>query len=134
MFPITMPPLRLARGHPARRNVEPQKQELPNAPKVQPQREVINIEFREKIRMLSQGMTNQFGQQRGARQEGANTLRIREFLSMNPPSFTDSSITDYLENLTEELKKMFEVMHFVDAERLELVAYQLKGISRTLFD
>ena len=53
---------------------------------------------------------------------------------MNPPSFTDSSITDYLENLTEELKKMFEVMHFVDAERLELVAYQLKGISRTLFD
>ena len=101
---------------------------------MQPQRGVINIEFREKIRMLSQGMTNQVVQQRGARQEGANTSRIREFLSMNPPSFTDSSITDYLENFTEELKKMFEVMHFVDAERLELVAYQLKGISRTLFD
>ena len=123
---------REVRVHQTRRNVE--EQELPNAPKVQPQREVINIEFREKIRMLSQGVINQVDQQGGAQQEGSNTSRIREFLSMNPQSFTDSSITDYLENFTEELKKMFEVMHFVDAERLELVAYQLKGISRTLFD
>ncbi|KAG5584723.1 hypothetical protein H5410_045157 [Solanum commersonii] len=66
-FQIIMPPRRAVKGHPARRNVE--KQGIPNAPKVQPQGEVTNAEFREAIRMLSQVVTNQVGQQRGARQE-----------------------------------------------------------------
>ena len=43
--------------------------------------------------MLSQEVTNQVGQQMGARQEGADTLRIHEFLRMNPESFTSSSTT-----------------------------------------
>ena len=34
----------------------------------------------------------------------------------------------------EEMKKVFEVMHVVDAESIELDAYQLKGIGRTWFD
>ncbi|KAG5582530.1 hypothetical protein H5410_053157 [Solanum commersonii] len=34
-FQIIMPPRRAARGHPARRNVKPQEQELPNAHEVQ---------------------------------------------------------------------------------------------------
>uniref|UniRef100_M1D8V3 Retrotransposon gag protein n=1 Tax=Solanum tuberosum TaxID=4113 RepID=M1D8V3_SOLTU len=55
--------------------------------------------------MLSQAVTNQVGQQRGARQEEADTSRIREFLRMNPPSFTDSSTTEDPENFIEELKK-----------------------------
>ena len=59
-----MPPLRAARGRPARRNVEAQEQELSNAPKVQPQGEVPNAEFHEAIRMLSQVVTNQVEQQR----------------------------------------------------------------------
>ncbi|XP_049373843.1 uncharacterized protein LOC125838859 [Solanum verrucosum] len=71
-----MPPRRAERGRPARRNIEPQNQELPNAPEVQPQKEVSKAEFREAIRMLSQVVTNQAGQQRGDRQEGTDTSRI----------------------------------------------------------
>ncbi|XP_049413164.1 uncharacterized protein LOC125876092 [Solanum stenotomum] len=52
-----MPPRRAVRGRPAMRNVE--EQELPNAPEVQSQGEVTNVEFRETIRMLSQAVTNQ---------------------------------------------------------------------------
>ncbi|XP_049356323.1 uncharacterized protein LOC125820943 [Solanum verrucosum] len=55
--------------------------------------------------MLSQVVTNQAGQQKGARQEEADTSRIREFLRMNPPSFTGSSTTEDPVNFIEELKK-----------------------------
>ena len=44
-----MPPRIAPRGRLARRNVEPQEQEFPNAPEVQPQWEVTNSEFRETI-------------------------------------------------------------------------------------
>ncbi|WMV08768.1 hypothetical protein MTR67_002153 [Solanum verrucosum] len=78
-------------------------------------------------------MTNQPGQ-RENRQEENDTSRIREFLRMNPPSFTGSSTTKDLENFIEELQKVFEIMHIVDAERVELPAYQLKNVVRTWFD
>ncbi|KAK4737891.1 hypothetical protein R3W88_001588 [Solanum pinnatisectum] len=55
--------------------------------------------------MLSQAVTNQVRQKSGARQEGAGTSRIREFLRMNPPSFTSSSTTEDPETFIEELKK-----------------------------
>ena len=81
-----------------------EEQELPNAPKVQTQGKVTNVEFCEAIRMLSEVLTDQVGQQKGARQEEAETLRIREFLRMNPQSFTRSSTTKNLEKIlrTEE--------------------------------
>ena len=53
---------------------------------------------------------------------------------MNPPSFTGSSNTENPENFMEELKKVFDVMHVIDAERVELAAYQLKNVSRNWFD
>lgn len=34
----------------------------------------------------------------------------------------------------EELQKVFKVIHVVDAKRVELAAYQLKGVSRIWFD
>ena len=53
---------------------------------------------------------------------------------MKPPSFTESSIVEDPENFVEEFKKVFEVIHVVNTERVELVAYQLKGVTRTFFD
>ncbi|XP_015164177.1 uncharacterized protein [Solanum tuberosum] len=128
-----MPPRRAVRCHPARRNVKPQELGVPTAPNVQPQGEVTNAEFR-KAKMLSQAVTNQVGQQRGARQVEADTSRIRDFLRMNPPSFIGSSTTEDPENFIEELKKVFDVMHVVNIERVELAAYQLKNVARTWFD
>uniref|UniRef100_M1DFL9 Retrotransposon protein n=1 Tax=Solanum tuberosum TaxID=4113 RepID=M1DFL9_SOLTU len=37
-------------------------------------------------------------------------------------------------NFIEELKKIFDVMHVADTERVELAAYQLKDVARTWFD
>ena len=64
----------------------------------QPKGYVTNYKFRESIRMLSQVVTNQVGQQRGVRQESAETSGIHEFLRINPPSFTGSSTSDNPEN------------------------------------
>ncbi|WMV19044.1 hypothetical protein MTR67_012429 [Solanum verrucosum] len=69
-----------------------------------------------------------------ARHEGADTSRVREFLGMNPPSFMGSSTIEDPENFIEELKKIFDVMHVADTERVELAMYQLKDVARTWFD
>ena len=84
--------------------------------------------------MLSQVVTNQVKQQRGAPEKGAETLRIWEFLRMNPLSFTGSSTIEDIENFVEELKKVYDVMHIVGIERVELSAYQQKSVDRTLYD
>lgn len=55
-FQITIPPWREARGRPVRRNVE--KQGVSNAPEVQPQGEVTNVQFIEAIRMMSRATEN----------------------------------------------------------------------------
>ncbi|XP_015068870.1 uncharacterized protein LOC107013480 [Solanum pennellii] len=96
-----MPPRRAARYHPTRMNVAPQEHELPNVPKVQPQWVVTDAEFCETIRMLSKVLTNKVGQKKGA-----DTLRIRDFWRMNPPSFTSSSIINDPENFIDEPKKL----------------------------
>ncbi|WMV55638.1 hypothetical protein MTR67_049023, partial [Solanum verrucosum] len=82
-----MPPRRVGRGRLPRRYVV--EQELPYALGVQPQGEVSNAEFRETIMMLSQAVTNQIDQQRGARHEGADTSRIRMLrgLSQHPSQY-----------------------------------------------
>ena len=81
-------------------NVE--EQGVPNAPEVQPKEKLIfHVALREAIRMLSQVVANQVCQQRGAQQEGADTSRIREFLRMNPPSFTGSNSTEDQKKFTE---------------------------------
>ncbi|KAH0758077.1 hypothetical protein KY290_021570 [Solanum tuberosum] len=55
-------------------------------------------------------------------------------ISINPPSFTGSSVTENPENFIEELKRVFDVMHVAESERVELAAYQLKGVARIWFD
>ena len=84
--------------------------------------------------MLSQDVTNKVRQQRVPRKEGVDTSRIREFLRMKPSSFTVSITTEDMVHIVKDLKKVFEVIHVVNAERVELVAYQLKGVARTWFD
>ncbi|XP_049391585.1 uncharacterized protein LOC125856025 [Solanum stenotomum] len=54
--------------------------------------------------MLSQAVANQVGQNEN-RQEVADTSRIREFLRINPPRFTCSSVTKDPKNIVEKLQK-----------------------------
>ena len=51
----------------------------------------------------------------------------REFLRMNPPSFSGLNTPEDPKNFIEELKNVFEVMHVADTERVYIVSYQLKG-------
>jgi len=75
-------------------------------------------------------VTNQAGKQQGNRQDVADTSRIREFLRMNPPDFTGSSVTEDPKIFVEELHKVFEVMHVADAKCVELAAYKQKVVAR----
>lgn len=61
-------------------------------------------------------------------------MRIWQFLRMNPLSFTISSIMNDQENIIEELKKVFDVIHVVGVEGVQRVVYQLKNVAWTLFD
>ena len=116
-----MPLRRTVIGRSARISIE--EQELLDAPEVQPQGKFTNVEFKEAIRMLSQDVTNQVGQHKEARQEKVETLKFCEFLTMNSPRFIGSSTTTDLENYIEEINRVFDVIHVVAAERVELVAY-----------
>ncbi|XP_015068748.1 uncharacterized protein LOC107013323 [Solanum pennellii] len=101
-----MPPRRVVRGHPYRRNIE--EQGVSNALEVQAQGEVTNVEFREVIRILSQDVTSRVRQHIGAREEGTDNSSICEFLRMNPPSFTSSSTVEDAENFVDKLNKVKE--------------------------
>lgn len=79
-------------------------------------------------------MTNQVVQQRGARQEETDTLRILKFFKMNSPILTGSISIEDPNNIIEDLKKVFYVMLVAHVERVEIAAYQLSNVSRTLFD
>ncbi|XP_049399906.1 uncharacterized protein LOC125863994 [Solanum stenotomum] len=117
------------RGHPTRRNVEPQDYGVSNTLEVQPQGEVTNFEFQDVILIMSQVVVKQASEQKGDRRDVANTSRICELLRMNPPDFTSSSVTEDSENFVEELQKVFEVI-----ERVELYAYQLKGVAKVWYN
>ncbi|XP_015068749.1 uncharacterized protein LOC107013324 [Solanum pennellii] len=45
-----------------------------------------------------------------------------------------SSVTEDPNNFVDELRKVFEIMHIADTERVELIAYQMKGAARIWFD
>ena len=53
---------------------------------------------------------------------------------MYPACFNGSRTTEDHDNFYEELKKVFNVMHFGNAYRVELVDYKLKNVVRTWFD
>ena len=53
---------------------------------------------------------------------------------MNSPSFIRSRTTDDHENFMEDANKVFDVTYVADTKRVEIVAYRLMNVARTLFD
>lgn len=90
--------------------------------------EVTNIEFCEAIWILRKEVTNQVRQKRGSRQEEVDTYRILEFYIINPPCFSGSSNIGNPSNFVEKLKNVFNVMHVINIERVDLEAYQIKDV------
>lgn len=63
-------------------------------------------------------MTNQVGKQSESRKEVYDTSRIQKLLRMNPPYLTGSSTTEDPEKFMEDLKKVFDIMHFADTKQV----------------
>ena len=80
--------------------------------------------------MLICVVPNKVCKHRGDTQEETETSRNPEFLRMNRPSFAGLITTKKPKNFIEELKKVFDVMHVADVERVELTPYQLKYMAR----
>lgn len=75
-------------------------------------------------------MANGVGQQRGVSQDVVDTSKINELMRVNPRVH----IIEDSENFVKDLQKVFEFMRVVDAEHVELVSYQLKGVARIWYD
>ncbi|KAG5631482.1 hypothetical protein H5410_003199 [Solanum commersonii] len=69
--------------------------------------------------MFSQVVAYQACQERVVRQDVADTSRIHEFLK-------DESLRIH--------RKVFEVMHVINVDKVDLAAYQVKGITRIWYD
>ncbi|WMV45714.1 hypothetical protein MTR67_039099 [Solanum verrucosum] len=75
----------------------------------------------------------------GQRQEGpvagissvdrAAGTRIRDFLNLDPPSFTGTNPNENPQDFIDQIQRTFEVMHVSGKEALELAAYRLKGVA-----
>ncbi|KAH0681196.1 hypothetical protein KY284_022281 [Solanum tuberosum] len=75
----------------------------------------------------------------GQRQEGpvagisgvdrAAGTRIRDFLNLDPPSFTGSDPNEDPQDFIDQIQRTFDVMHVSGKEALELAAYRLKGMA-----
>lgn len=68
-------------------------------------RDVTNNEFKNAIRMLTHGATNNVGQQRLGYDDVSNASRMCEFFRMNPAEFTGSNIMKDPKNFFEDLQK-----------------------------
>ncbi|KAG5571168.1 hypothetical protein H5410_060934 [Solanum commersonii] len=70
-------------------------------------------------------------------QELPNALEVQIQEEIKYADFCEairSSIIENTENFIEKLKRVFDVIHVAESERVELVAYQLKGVTRIWFD
>lgn len=75
----------------------------------------------------------------GQRQEGpvagaggaerAVGMRIRDFLNLDPPSFTGSDPKEDPQDFVNQIQRTLDVMHVGGTEAVELAVYRLKGVA-----
>ncbi|KAK4721390.1 hypothetical protein R3W88_011623 [Solanum pinnatisectum] len=56
-------------------------------------------------------------------------MRIRDFLNLDPPSFTGSDPNEDPQDFIDKIQHTLDVMHVSGKEALELSAYRLKGVA-----
>ncbi|XP_055818591.1 uncharacterized protein LOC129887498 [Solanum dulcamara] len=121
-----------ARGRPARYSEAPKVPSTPPAP-------TSEAKFRGAIAMLTQLMAARSGNQSSptlssSSQEPSAATRIRDFLRMNPPTFTGSKVDEDPQNFIDEMWKILKAMHATEIEGVELVSYQLKDVANIWYN
>ncbi|XP_047259479.1 uncharacterized protein LOC124892071, partial [Capsicum annuum] len=94
------------------------------------QRDISNAEFRQSIHMLTQLVANQAQQSEdvGSTPVISEATKVGHFMRMNPPKFTGTKVEENPQEFTDEMEKIFRVLHVEQVEGAELGAYQLKDI------
>ncbi|WMV54508.1 hypothetical protein MTR67_047893 [Solanum verrucosum] len=65
---------------------------------------------------------------------GTTTTRVRDFIRMNPLEFHGSNIEEYPQQFIDEVYKVLMIMGVTPIEKVELEAYQLKGVAQVWFN
>ncbi|MCF8701939.1 retrotransposon gag domain-containing protein [Corynebacterium sp. MC-10] len=109
---------------------EPGGSEIPPEPPV----DTTVQELRNAVQLLTRIVASQ-----GQRQEGpvagaggaerAVGTRIRDFLNLDPPSFTGSDPKEDPQDFIDQIQHTLDVMHVGGIEAIELATYRLKGVA-----
>ncbi|XP_049391576.1 uncharacterized protein LOC125856007 [Solanum stenotomum] len=58
------------------------------------------------------------------------TLKVRDFVRMNPPEFYSSKVGEVPQEFIYEVSKMLDFVRVTPVEKAELASYQLKGVAQ----
>lgn len=109
-----------------------------NASPQVPNKEVSNVEFWNAIKFFAQCVTNQKNQRvlvpRNAivltkKANASSAFRVWDFVWMNQPQFLGLQIGEDLQDIIDNVKKVFRVMLIIWNHRVELTSYQLKDVA-----
>lgn len=65
----------------------------------------------------------------GSTSGATKTTRVGQFMWMNPPRFLGTKVEEDPQEFTNEMEKIFRVMHVNKLEGVELASYQLKEVA-----
>ena len=69
----------------------------------------------------------------GQRQEGpvvgTSGVDRSAGIRLDPPSFSGSDPNEDLQDIIDQIKRTFDIMHVIGKEALELASYRLKGVA-----
>ena len=94
---------------------------------------MANGETREALLTLAQAMTTQVNRDTGPRvnsMESIMTIRLRDFIRMNPPIFFGSKVGEDPQPFMDMVYKILHEMGVTSREKVEFISYQLKYIAQ----
>ena len=109
---------------------EPESVKIPPEPPI----DATVQDLRNAVQLLTSIVANQSQRQEvpvvgaGGANRAAGT-KIRDFLNLDPPSFTGSDSNEDPQDFIDQIQRTLDVMHVSGTEAAELATYRLKGVA-----